>query len=141
MRVVVDANILFALLIRGDFTLELFLREDVESYAPEFLLEEFESYQHYLLDKTSRREEDFLLLMELFKRRIQLIPLSGYSSKLDEARAIISDEKDTAYVALALTLNCPIWSNDKRLKRGQTKIGIYSTSEWATFLHDLEKQL
>jgi predicted nucleic acid-binding protein len=38
------------------------------------------------------------------------------------------DEKDTHYVALALKLNCPIWSNDTDLKK-QNKVKIYNTKE------------
>ncbi|MEI6732208.1 MAG: PIN domain-containing protein, partial [archaeon] len=41
------------------------------------------------------------------------------------------DIKDAMYLALALKLNCPIWSNDKLLKN-QTQIKVYSTSELMT---------
>ena len=51
---------------------------------------------------------------------------------IDGAERISPDPKDTSYFALALKLNCPIWSNDKKLKE-QNKIKIYSTEEIVKF--------
>jgi len=48
---------------------------------------------------------------------------------MDEADKISPDPKDTIYLALAISLKSNIWSNDKKLKQGQTKITIYSTNE------------
>lgn len=41
---------------------------------------------------------------------------------------------DSEYFALALKLNCAIWSNDKRLKQ-QDKIKVYSTEDLVKVLH------
>ena len=41
---------------------------------------------------------------------------------------ISPDADDTAYIALALHLNCPIWSNDKKLKK-QDKVKVITTKE------------
>jgi len=38
------------------------------------------------------------------------------------------DEKDTPFLALAMQLNCPIWSNDKHFKEQQVA-EVYTTSE------------
>ncbi len=50
---------------------------------------------------------------------------------LKEAETISQDKNDVQYIALALKLRLPIWSNDKDLKQ-QNKIIIYHT-------HDLIK--
>ncbi len=65
-------------------------------------------------------------------RNIVLVPKEIYSSKLNEAIEIMKDidEKDSPFIALAITLNCAIWSNDKDFKK-QKKVKVYSTSELA----------
>ncbi|PIN85274.1 MAG: hypothetical protein COV47_03030 [Candidatus Diapherotrites archaeon CG11_big_fil_rev_8_21_14_0_20_37_9] len=44
-------------------------------------------------------------------------------------KKISPDPKDVPYFALALKLRCPIWTNDKLLKK-QKKVKIISTSEF-----------
>ena len=36
--------------------------------------------------------------------------------------------KDVPYFALALSLNCPIWSDEKSFKK-QNKVEVYSTAD------------
>jgi len=38
------------------------------------------------------------------------------------------DYDDTEYLALAITLNCPLWSNDKALTQ-QKQVTVLSTQE------------
>ncbi len=116
MDLVIDANILFAALIKDSFTSELLFQGRFHLYAPEFILEEFQSHKEEILKKTARSEEEFFRLLEIFKRKIVLIPLQELISYLKDAEQISPDTKDIAYLALALRLHCPIWSNDKELK-------------------------
>lgn len=51
------------------------------------------------------------------------------------AKQISPDKKDIDYFALALMLNCPIWSHDKKLKE-QNKILIYSTFDMINKLQE-----
>ncbi len=48
---------------------------------------------------------------------VRIIPLEFYSDKIKEAYEIASkfDEKDTPFIALALKLNIPIWTGDKKM--------------------------
>jgi len=41
VRLVLDANILFAALIKDSLTAELIIKDELQLYAPEFLLDEF----------------------------------------------------------------------------------------------------
>ena len=59
MDLVVDANILFAALIKDGITAKLLFLDDLHLYAPEFLLDEFNKHRNYLLNKTHRTKEDF----------------------------------------------------------------------------------
>lgn len=53
-----------------------------------------------------------------------------------KACKISPDLDDAVYFALAIKLNCPIWSNDKRLKQ-QNIVKVYSTHELARLLESL----
>ena len=62
--------------------------------------------------------------------KINKIPKKEYE-KIKEVYEIMKDidEKDTHYVALALKLNCQIWSNDNDLKKQNKKVKVYNTRE------------
>ncbi|MBS3158184.1 hypothetical protein J4206_02765 [Candidatus Woesearchaeota archaeon] len=126
MDLVIDANILFAALIKISTTSEFLFKHTL--YAPEFIFEEFEKYKDEIKRKTSRTEDDFNELFDLFERNVILIPKEEIAPFLKRAENISPDEKDIPYIALALKLNCAIWSNDKLLKK-QDEVKIYSTEE------------
>jgi predicted nucleic acid-binding protein len=62
------------------------------------------------------------------RKKIKAIPNEEIESFIPIAKEICPDPKDVDYFALALKLNCGIWSNDKVLKQ-QNKVQIYSTAE------------
>jgi predicted nucleic acid-binding protein len=64
----------------------------------------------------------------LLSRRIRIVPREETKLFMEKAKAISPDVKDIPYFALALKLNCALWSNDKKLK-DQDKVKIYSTEE------------
>ena len=59
MDLVIDANILFAALIKEGVSIELIFNENFHLFAPEFLLEEFTKYKNEILKKTKRTDEEF----------------------------------------------------------------------------------
>jgi predicted nucleic acid-binding protein len=125
---VVDANILFAALIKNSKTSDLLFREELHLFTPEFIFTEFSKYQRFLLLKTHRTKDDFQKLFELFERQISVFPLSEISPYFKKAIKISPDPKDVPYFALAIMLNAAIWSNDKLLKN-QSDIKIFSTED------------
>jgi predicted nucleic acid-binding protein len=129
MDLVVDANILFAALIKDSTTSELMLHEDIHLYAPEYLLEEFEKYKELIKGKTNRNDSEFRFALDIFQRRIKLVPHKEIKSLVKNARAISPDIKDIPYVALAMKLQIAIWSNDKNLKNKQDSVDVYSTED------------
>lgn len=129
MDLVVDANILFAAMIKEGYTSKQFFRDDLHLYAPEFLFVEFDKYRDILLMKASRNEDEFEEILRIFERRIETIPREEIESFLEEAIRISPDEKDVPYIALAFRLHIPIWSNDKLLKKGQNRVKVYNTQE------------
>jgi len=57
-----------------------------------------------------------------------VIPKEEYATRLADAALISPDPDDVPYLALALTLGIPLWSNDKALK-GQTNVKVLATSD------------
>jgi len=128
MNLIVDANVLFAALLKEGKTIEILLNPFFNFYSPEFIFEEFEKYKEELLAKTHRTQEEFSELLEDLEEIINIIPREDYRDKFDLGKEISPDENDFYYFALALKLNCAIWSNDKKLKE-QTKVKVYLTEE------------
>ena len=128
MDLVVDANILFAALIKKGATAKLLYLDDLHLYAPEFLLEEFEKYRDLIMKKTSRSSEEFDRVLEVFSHRIYFVPKEETMSLIESARNISPDPDDAMYFAVALRVGASIWSNDKRLK-GQESVPVYSTTD------------
>jgi predicted nucleic acid-binding protein len=128
MDLIIDANILFSILIKEGKTEEILFQEYIRAYAPEFLISEFQKYESLILQKTKRSHEEFQELISILKKRITIITNKETEPYLREARRISPDKKDTDYFAVALKQKCPIWSNDKILK-SQDKIRIYNTEE------------
>ena len=130
MDLVVDANVLFAVLIKDSFSYHLLFSGKFYLYTPEYIFTEFEKHKQEILSKTERTPEEFFQLLDILKRRIVLIPLEELITSVDEADKLTPDPDDMAYFALALKMNCAIWSNDKKLKE-QKKVKIYHTHELA----------
>lgn len=129
MKLIVDANILFSALIKDGLTAELLISDKLQLFAPEFLFTEYNKYKDLILRKTHRNEEEFNNFLEILKDQIFIVPKKEIMPFMDEADKISPDPKDTVYFALAIALKSNIWSNDKKLKQGQTKINVFSTQE------------
>jgi predicted nucleic acid-binding protein len=129
MDLVIDANVLISSLISTQGkNFDLIFNDEIELYAPEFLLDEFEKYKKEILSKSKLLEEDFRLFLSLISSRISFIPYLEFKKFVLNAKKITPDPKDMEYFALALKLNCGIWSNDKKLKK-QNKVKVYSTKD------------
>ena len=135
MKIILDANILFAALIKDSKTTELLFDQRLKLYLPDFVLQEFEKYEKELLEKTKRTKQEFNEILEIIKKIVKIISKQEFSDKIIEASKICPDKYDVDYFALALKLNAPIWSNDKKLKK-QEKVKIYSTQEIIEVLKD-----
>ena len=93
MKFVVDANILFAALIKEGSTAELLISDKLQLFAPEFLFEEFSKYEDLILQKTHRSNEDFNQFLELLKEQITIVPKKEIIPFIDKAEKISPEEK------------------------------------------------
>jgi predicted nucleic acid-binding protein len=73
------------------------------------------------------------VLFDDLTQGINTYPKKFYQPHLGEAYDLAHHEEDAPYLALALTLNVPIWSNDKGIK-DQDKVKVFSTFEIVSLL-------
>jgi predicted nucleic acid-binding protein len=117
-----------ALIATEGKTYDLIFNDRIRLFAPEFLMEELEKYKSEILSKSKLSEADFELFLSLVSSEIKFISGSEFERFIHKAKEITPDPNDTEYFALALKLECSIWSNDKKLK-SQNKVRVYSTTE------------
>jgi predicted nucleic acid-binding protein len=130
---VIDTNIIFSSLLKDSTARKIILSDAFNLFAPEFLFTEIKKYEKTILKKSGLRKENFDLLLLLLQSHIAVIPFNEFSGYLTEAEAEMEgiDKKDAPFIALALKLDIPIWSNDLDFKK-QKKIISYTTDEIMT---------
>ncbi len=132
MLLVTDANVVFAALITGGGTFRVFvtnrLLRNFRFIAPEYLFIEIHEYSDEIMEKAKLRQEELEVVLNFLEEQIEIIPFEEFAEKYNEAKNISPDPDDVPYFALALKLNCPIWSNDRKLKE-QNAVRVYTTQE------------
>lgn len=131
MQLVVDANIVFAALIKDSHTRKLMTHPKIELFAPEFVFEELKKYQKELAEKTGLPEKEVSQASDALFEFINVAKTEEFQEFIKEAFSFIPNKKDSPYFALCLAKKLPLWSNDKKLKE-QATIKVYTT-------HELEK--
>lgn len=131
-----DANILFSILVKDGFNAFIASNPQINLLVPDFIFQEFEEHKEEITSKTKRTTENFKDILDNLLNNIKVIPSEFYIEKSEEADIISPDKDDVMYFALALKLNCAIWSNDKKLKE-QNKIKVYSTEDLMQILNQL----
>ena len=134
--IIIDANILFASLIKSGVTAKLLFSEKYQLFAPEFLFQEFSKYKGLIMKKTHRTTEEFDQYFAIIKNRIKIVQISHIKPFLKQASNFSPDPKDTVYLALALKLNCSLWTNDKDLKENQSEVEILTTQDMMNLEND-----
>jgi predicted nucleic acid-binding protein len=131
IRAVIDTNILMSALIKDtNFSVKLLKSEFLDLYYPEDGLSEIEYFRDYIISKRERTSQikSFDYALKFILEYVHVIPPELYSSSFKFAYDIMKyiDEKDTPFLALALQLKCPVWSNDKHFKK-QSIAEVYTT--------------
>ena len=71
---------------------------------------------------------DFFETKKLLFKFGNIVSESDYSAYIKDASKLTKHIKEIPYFALALSLNCAIWSDEKSFNQ-QSKVKVYSTSE------------
>ena len=128
MELVVDTNILYTFFWKNSFSRRFLMRMSLELYSPEFALEEINAHESEILTKTGLPEEEFSKLKGDLAIAVAFIPIEEYKELLESALNISPDPNDVDFLALAMKLKLPLWSNDTLLKK-QNKVEVFSTSD------------
>lgn len=130
MLLVVDANIVFSSLIRRGNPFKVFEANKIfktfEFIAPEFLFTEIGEKLDKISAETKLSKQELLDVLSFIKEQIEFIPSSEFLDKMPEAMKL--NFKDSPYLALALKLNCLIFSGDKKLGE-QRRIEVLSPKQ------------
>ncbi|EHR79042.1 hypothetical protein OCC_01619 [Thermococcus litoralis DSM 5473] len=134
---VVDTNVLFSFFKADSTTRKLIrkLRGILDLYTPEYAYDELQKYKSEIIKKSKISPERFEEILGILSHIVIPIPESEYADKIQEAVEITPDLGDIDFVALALKLNCPIWSNDKKLKNLKN-VQVLDTKEVVDLLQD-----
>jgi len=119
MKIVLDSNILFSAIISGK-NLYIDIFRALEIYVPDFIFAELSKYQERIIKKTKVKEEFASFVKDLFSEIVVIPKLAITQESYEKALLLCSDidPKDTAYLALSIELDIPLWSNDKKLIEG-----------------------
>ena len=91
MRVVVDANEIFAAIIakgkeQQSWTLDLLFSDDLEFVAPFRLLAELEKNRDEIRSKSGFSLHEFEVFVSILKLRVRFVPLEQFWDKIPEAK-------------------------------------------------------
>jgi predicted nucleic acid-binding protein len=127
--VVVDTNLIFSALIpKASKIREILFERNMTFYSPNFLISEIYIHKDKLLRSSKLTETEFYLYFNEIIERIKFIPIDYIG---DESRQKAYDLckdvdiKDTPFIALAIALDIPIWTGDKKLKDGLRLKGFH----------------
>mgnify|MGYP001574587806 CR=1 FL=1 len=133
MKFVVDTNIIFSLFKSKSYITELLNELNLELFSPKDLLNELNKYSETICSKAQISTKEFKFKLSLLPELIEFkSPSEDYRL---EANKIISHKTDVPFLALAMELNIPIWSNDKHFKE-QDKVKIFTTEELSSFINE-----
>lgn len=139
--IVLDANILIRAVLgrRVLHLLEEYSGPGIRFLAPDFAFAEARRHLPRLLEKIGKPAHDAEHALEFLQRYVDSADRDSYSSFEHEARVRLGarDEDDWPVLALALALNCPIWTEDKDFFG--TGCATWTTNRVEIFLQAIER--
>src|SRR3989338_804611 len=127
-RLVLDTNVLFSIMKPDSAASYLFPAIRAKLFSPEFVTSELERHKAVCLAKSALSAQEFEMRWNEVEYKISFRGISLYERFLKEALGALPDPDDAPYVALALSLDASIWSNDADLK-SQELVPVLSTKE------------
>ncbi len=131
MPLIVDAEVVFASLIKVGFTFDLIRylnKVGIKLMSPQYLEEELFKRFNRILKYSGLTPKELEFIISILFKHIIITPKLSYEPFLQEARKLSPHDKDAPYFALALASDSPLWSNEKKFKE-QSIVKILSTSD------------
>ena len=114
MKLVIDANIVMSCLVSGGVA-ELVFSPHLELAAPELLFDEIRKHKKEIIAKSWLSDAEVELLLTLIEKQVSVFPRYTFEHLMPKAEKLLGKHvKDSPYIALALYLECPLWSYEKR---------------------------
>ena len=129
MRLVVDTNILVSF-FRPNPVNEIISKSksfNLQLLSPEYAIDELKKNKQDVLKYSGLNPKQFDSKLSELLTFITIIPKDSFKEFESQAKQLIHD-KDVPFFALALKLNCPIWSNEPAFKE-QSKVDILSNKD------------
>lgn len=133
MELVVDTNILFSFFNERSRARQLSVSGEVILYSPTFALKELEEHKPDIMKDFLLNESQFEIIMKLLKTVVTFASEDKYSDMFARAKEISPDLDDVDFFALALKLDCAIWSDEEKLRR-QSAVQVLTTEKVAKLL-------
>lgn len=121
MKVVVDTNIVFSAILNSQSRIgQILLHSDksIKFYSPAFLKKEIQNHKLKIKLFTKLPDDEIDELINLLYSKIQFID----EKFIPRETLLIADEltksvdfDDVIFIALAMHLNCKLWTGDKKL--------------------------
>lgn len=142
---IVDASILFSF-FKKDSNRRALIEElpgiGCKLIDPAFVFKELSGKEERIKKYGKINELSFSFLFSLLESKIESFPDNVYKEFLAEANKIsphAEGTNDDPYFALALALNCPIWSDESAFKE-QDKVKVLNTKELSKLLKKPEDE-
>jgi len=126
MKLVLDNNPLFSIMNPKSISAYLFASIRAKFIAPEFIKSELNKYKEECLFKSKLSEQEFEIRQKEVEESIDFFKSSEYENFLERSADLISDPNDIDFLALALSTNAAIWSNDPHLRQ-QSLVRVFTT--------------
>ena len=139
--IVLDANILIRAVLgrRVRQLLETYAACGIRFYTPEVAYADAEKYLPALLIKRGKLEADVSSALAYLRSLIESIGQESYGFFEEEARQRLRgrDEEDWPVLAAALSLSCPIWTEDTDFFG--TGVAVWTSERIEIFLKEQSK--
>lgn len=134
---VLDNNALFSVMNPKSISAYLFSSIRAKFIAPKDIKSEFNEHREECLLKSKISEQEFEMRQEEVEESIDFSELLEYKQFLKKALKELPDPDDAPYLALALSTNSAIWSNDPHLKE-QSLVKVFTTGDLLRMFFDDE---
>jgi len=130
MKLIIDTNVIISALIKKGFTRDFIFKkaDSFEFITPAYIFGEINKYKQYIIEKSNINEKELYLLLDALFEYIKIINPIFYSDYLTKAKRLISHINDVPFLACAIALKIPIWSDDKHLQE-QKIIKVLTTKD------------
>ena len=131
LRLVVDANIVIAALLRDSTARRIVMDDRLRLWAPSDILEETEKHLDEISRRGGRPAQETRRLLESILDYVVLVEREALEPHFEEAELLLAarDPSDAPYVAVALSQGLGgVWSDDPDF-RAQDRVKVYTTPE------------